>query len=194
MAHNPKTEEPRLTTSGLRSRTTFVLLVGLGGLVMVGVLGAVIGFLGGAVAIRNARAVLLASVFTLLVTIALTLLEHPLTDSAIYSFPPNHSLANVAAAIAAVLLLAGLAGMTARIHRSPRPPLPADESNRTAPRVPTSTISAIVVACLLAALSLWWLGDRYWKWAGVALALAVFSLAGGFVLFRSRLGAGQRGA
>jgi hypothetical protein len=97
------------------------LLVGLAGLVVAGAVGALIGFVGGALAAWRPRIVLLAACVALLATMAFTLFEQPLAVSGIPGFPLSHPLAELAAKAATVFLLAGLAGMAAhsvRIDRS----------------------------------------------------------------------------
>src|SRR5215211_4202690 len=90
------------------------LVAGLGGLFMIGALGAVVGFLAGVAAHRRTRAVLVAAGVALCVTAGLTTFEQPLGETQIFAFPNDHPLAEVAGAIAAVLAFAGLAATVAR--------------------------------------------------------------------------------
>lgn len=182
----------RLNDTRWRSPTALGLMVGLGGLVMIGVIGAVVGLLAGMAAVRRPRTVLVAAGLALFAAAVLTVLEQPLSASGIYGFPDNHPGANVAAALAGVLLLAGLAGMLANRDYTPAPQLPADGLDAAAPRVPTSKIAAVLAVTLLGALMLLRLGDRLWEGAALAVAVMVLILAAVLVL-RSRLRSGPAG-
>jgi O-antigen/teichoic acid export membrane protein len=161
------------------------LLAGWGGLLVAGALGGVLGFVAGAAAARRPRTVLVAAAVALVATAALTVLEQPLTEAGIPRFPVNHPAAELFAKLAAVLLLAGLAGTFAFERHSDRARLPrtvrnnsAPERARATPRLPISTIAAIVGAVLLAAFTLWQIGDRRWEGTAPVVAITVLGFAG----------------
>ncbi|MGH2993118.1 MAG: hypothetical protein ACRDL1_06245, partial [Solirubrobacterales bacterium] len=112
----------------------------------------------------------MAAAAALVATAAFTVLEQPLAEASIPNFPVSHPAAELFARLAAVLLLAGLAGTLALERRSERTRLPRTLSTnsspmrpRPTPRLPISTIAAIVAAAVLAALTLWLIGDRRWE-------------------------------
>jgi hypothetical protein len=152
------------------------LVAGLGGLVMVGALGAVIGFLGGVAAHRRTREVLLAAAVALCLTAALIIFERPLGEAEIFAFPNDHPLAEVAGATAAVLALAGLAGTLARRGREPSP-IAAEKPVPTRP----VAVAPILAASLLGAATLLLVGDQ--RWSTVALAaVAITAVALGAIV------------
>jgi hypothetical protein len=145
-----------LSAGGWRSPLVLGLLVGLGGFVMLGPLGAAVGLIGGAAASRRAQAVLMAAALALFAAAALTIFEEPLDERHLGpGFVTERSLAEIAGAIAGVLLLAGLAGLLADRDRTRAPSLPAEKADVGGQRVPTSTIIAVLAAGLLAALLVW---------------------------------------
>jgi O-antigen/teichoic acid export membrane protein len=179
--------------AGWRSTAALGALVGVGGFAIAGTLGGLVGLLAGCIAARRERLVLIAAGLALLVTAALTLLERPLSDSlpSLTGFPNNHPDANVAGAIAGVLLLAGVAGLLApHRDRPPGPPPPEGPPGDGTRRPPASTLVSVLVAALLGALTLWWLGDRSWEAEAIAAsAIAVLLLAAAVVLaLRHRTG------
>jgi disulfide bond formation protein DsbB len=173
------------------------LLVAVGGLFMIGLLGAVAGGLAGAAAARRPRLVLAGAGLALIVAAALTLLEEPLSETAISAFPPDHGLAEAAAAIAAVLVLGGLAGLVARrdLATAPRwPPVaePEGGGGTMLGRLPNSTVAAVAAAVLLASVILLLpIGDQRWQPVGIAAAIAVLILAGVAVARNRRLSSGS---
>jgi hypothetical protein len=170
-----------------RNPATFAVLVGLVGLFLIGWLGAVVGFFGGLAAARQPRPVFLGAAVALFVAAVLTILERPLRESEIYSFPQQHDLANVAGAIAGVLLLAGAAGLIAQ-RDQPAPDLLLAEAADTgdSARLPTSTILAILTASLLGAFALSAFGDRDWGAIPVGLATVASILAAVVIALRRR--------
>lgn len=180
------------TRAALRWGTpaSLALVAGLGGLLVFGLLGALVGVLAGPAAARDPRRVLLAAGVALLITAALTMVEQPLELSGIIDFPHRHGAANVAGAIAAVLLLAGLAGLFAQPEMRATRRLGRGVVHGPS-RVPTSTLAALLGATLLGCLALSQFGDRDWGAAPLVLAILVLIL--GMALVTWRVVPGVRG-
>lgn len=174
------------SAAGWRSPIRLGLLVGVAGLFMTGVVGAVVGFLAGLVVARRPRPVLLGSCIALFAAAILTILERPLSGAGLYDFPNHHPLANVAAAIAAVLLLAGLVDVVARLDLAAVPHPASEPAHGSRSRTPKSTIAAILAAILVAAISVSQLGDRRWEGPALAVALAVLLLGAALAISHYR--------
>jgi hypothetical protein len=161
------------------------ILTGLGGLLLVGLVGAPVGFLAGVATARHPRLVLISAAFALFVTAVLTLIEEPLDESGILAFPQSHGVANVAGAIAATLLLAGLAGMLAERDAMPETERIDQDVVGGMSRVPASTVAAILAASLVGCFALWRLGDRDWGAAPLVLAVVVVLAGAALLLWRA---------
>jgi hypothetical protein len=174
---------PGLGESRWTSPTPLGLLVGVGGLVIAGPVGGVVGLLAGVAAAHRSKVVLLAAAAALTLTAGITVLEQPLTNAHVPTFPVDHPLAELAAKVAGVLLLGGLAGILAGRGGEAGPRRVAKEvesmavDGRVPERLPISTIAALLAVTFLAALTLWRLGDRRWETLAVGVAIAVIILA-----------------
>jgi hypothetical protein len=152
-----------------RSPAGFGLLVGLGGLFIGGPVGGAVGFLAGyQVVVRGVRPIFLAAALALLATAAFTLIEAPLEDVHIRSFPSDHPLAEVTAKVGALLVLAGLTWLFVRRDRT-------KTSGDTWP-VRNPAVAPLLVAILIAGLVLWRIGDQRWQSAGLVLAIMMIVL------------------
>jgi hypothetical protein len=152
-----------------RSPAGFGLLVGLGGLFIGGPVGGAVGFLAGyGVVVRGVRLVFLAAALALLATAGFTLIEAPLDDFHIRSFPSDHPLAEVTAKVGAVLVLAGLTWLFARRDRT--------KTSGDTRLVRTPAVAPLLVAILIAGLVLWRIGDQRWQSAGLVLAIMMIVL------------------
>ena len=164
------------------------LLVGIGGFAMAGDLGALVGLISGAAAVRRPQAVLIASAAALFAAAALVVLEQPLDVDLIPRFPRIRPLAELAAWVAAVLLLAGLAGTYASRRTAKEDQATEDSSLGAVPAaapstgsgviqsLSTSTITAFLAAVVLGALVLWRIGDRRWEAVAPLVALGALGL------------------
>jgi hypothetical protein len=171
-------------TSRWSSPVALGILVGLGALLLVGLVGAPVGFLAGVATARHTRLVLISAAFALFVTAVLTLIEEPLNESGILAFPQSHGVANVAGAIAATLLLAGLAGLFAGRDAVPEPERARQDAVGGISRVPASTVAAILAASLLGCFALWRLGDSDWGATPLVLAIVVVLVGTALLLWR----------
>jgi hypothetical protein len=170
-----------------RTPAGLAVVVGAVGFLMVGIVGLVAGIPAGAVAARRTRPVFLASAAALVVTMALTILERPLSEANIAGFASQHDLAEIAGAVAAVLLLGALVGVLAHCrHRLPGNRALTSQAGQGERPVPTATIAPVLVAALVGALALWGVGDRM-EGLAIAVLIAVLVLAGvvGLIHFRS---------
>jgi O-antigen/teichoic acid export membrane protein len=183
------------------------ILVGLGGAIIAGPLGAAAGVVAGAVSALAPRFAVAGAAVALVIATAFTALEQPLSLDAIATFPVDRPLASGAAAVAAVLLLGLIAASATsgseREPPDPNPtPRPVDAPTNAHPARPqlgrTALFDAVMLgaAGLAGALVLRQVGDRLWQGLFPAALLVtgiVVALLVGARVVRWR-GAGRNGA
>jgi hypothetical protein len=174
-AEEKKPVKVDLHAGRLREPAGLAVLVGLAGLLIAGPVGAGVGLTAGAVAARRPSIVFLAGAVALGAAVLFTLIEDPLTEAQIPSFPGDHPLAELAGMVAGVLLLGGLAGIATQLERIPpvRETVPGPDPKAQEP----APIASILAATLLGAVVLLWVADERWHAVALVLIAAVIAVA-----------------
>jgi hypothetical protein len=155
-----------------RSPAALAALVAVLGAFFIGWVGGIAGFIGGLAAARRPRAPFLLAAVALFIAAVLTIVDGPLGERDVYSFPQEHELANGAGAIAGIMLLAGVVGLIARVRAATNLSVrPGGRIASGSRRVPISTVVSVVAASVVGAIALATFGDHDWGRVPVGLPL-----------------------